>query len=46
MSNDIPPGKNNGHADYERRDIGAGGVLYFMAGLAVAAAIIHFSAHW
>ena len=42
MSNDIPPGKDNGHADYERRDIGAGGVLYFMAGLAVAAAIIHF----
>jgi hypothetical protein len=42
MSNDIHPGKSNGHTDFERRDIGAGGVLYFMAGLAVAAIIIHF----
>ena len=42
MSNDIHPGKSNGHTDFERRDIGADGVLYFMAGLAVAAVIIHF----
>ena len=42
MSNDIHPGKSNGHTDFERRDIGAGGVLYFMAGLAVSAVIIHF----
>ena len=42
MSNDIHPGKSNGHTDFERRDIGAGGGLYFMAGLAVAAIIIHF----
>jgi hypothetical protein len=42
MSHDIHPGKSNGHTDFERRDIGAGGVLYFMAGLAVAAVIIHF----
>ena len=42
MSNDIHPGKSNGHTDFERRDIGASGVLYFMAGLAVAAVIIHF----
>jgi hypothetical protein len=42
MSNDIHPVKPNGHGDYERRDIGIGGVLYFMAGLAVAAVIVHF----
>jgi hypothetical protein len=42
MTNDVHPVKTNGHADYERRDIGVGGVLYFMAGLAVAAIIIHF----
>ena len=42
MSNDIHPGKTNGNTDFERRDIGVGGVLYFMAGLAVAAVIIHF----
>ena len=42
MTNDVHPVKTNGHSDYERRDIGVGGVLYFMAGLAVAAIIIHF----
>ena len=42
MTNDVHPPKTNGHADYERRDIGVGGVLYFMAGLAIAAIIIHF----
>jgi len=42
MSNDIHPGKGNGHTDFERRDVGVRGVLYFMAGLAVAAVIIHF----
>jgi hypothetical protein len=42
MSNDIHPPKNNGQSDFERRDIGVEGVLYFMAGLAVAAVIIHF----
>jgi hypothetical protein len=42
MSNNIHPVKNDGHIDYERRDIGVGGVLYFMAGLAVAAILIHF----
>jgi len=42
MTNDVHPVKSNGHPDYERRDIGIGGVLYFMAGLAVAAIIIHF----
>jgi len=42
MSHDIHPVKTNGHGDYERRDIGVGGVLYFLAGLAVAGVIIHF----
>ena len=42
MSNDIHPVKTNGHTDFERRDIGVAGVLYFIAGLAVAAVIIHF----
>src|ERR1700757_3101462 len=42
MSNDVHPVNTNGHGDYERRDIGIGGVLYFMAGLAVAAIIVHF----
>lgn len=42
MTNDVHPGKTNGHGDYERRDIGISGVIYFMAGLAVAAVIIHF----
>jgi hypothetical protein len=42
MSNDIHPVKTNGHTDFERRDIGVGGVLYFLAGLAVAGIVIHF----
>ena len=42
MTNDVHPVKTNGHGDYERRDIGTSGVLYFMAGLAVAAVMIHF----
>jgi hypothetical protein len=42
MSNDVHPVKTNGHGDYERRDIGIGGVLYFMVGLAVTAIVIHF----
>jgi hypothetical protein len=42
MNHDIHPVKTNGHGDYERRDIGIGGVLYFLAGLAVAGIVIHF----
>lgn len=42
MTNDIHPAKSNGHTDYERRDIGVRGVLYFMAGLAIAAVLVHF----
>ena len=42
MSNEIHPVNSNGHGDYERRDIGISGVVYFMVGLAVAAVIVHF----
>jgi len=42
MTNDAHPVKSNGQPDYERRDIGIAGVLYFMAGLVVAAIVIHF----
>jgi hypothetical protein len=31
-----------GHGDYERRDIGIAGVLYFIAGLIVAGLLVHF----
>ncbi len=34
MSNPIHPGNSNGHADYERKDIGVGGVFAFLIGLA------------
>ena len=30
------------HGDYERRDIGVKGVLYFLAGLAVAVVLVYF----
>jgi hypothetical protein len=30
-----------GHGDFERRDIGARGIFYFLAGLAAAAVLIH-----
>lgn len=31
-----------GHGDFERRDIGAAGIIYFFVGLAAATLIIHF----
>ena len=31
-----------GHGDYERRDIGIGGVLYFIVGLVFAGILVHF----
>lgn len=31
-----------GHGDYERRDIGPAGVLYFLAGLAIAGVLVYF----
>jgi hypothetical protein len=33
-----------GHGDYERRDIGVGGVLYFIVGLVFAGVVVHFVA--
>ncbi len=34
--------QTNGHGDYERRDIGIAGVLYFLVGLAAACALVYF----
>jgi hypothetical protein len=45
MSNDIHPANSNGHGDYERRDIGVSGVLYFLVGLAVAGLAVYFIAN-
>jgi hypothetical protein len=42
MSDEIKHGNSNGHGDYERRDIGVAGVLYFLAGLVVAGLCVHF----
>jgi hypothetical protein len=42
MTDETHPANPTGHGDYERRDIGAAGVLYFLAGLAIFAVIIHF----
>jgi len=42
MSNEIKHENTTGHGDYERRDIGVGGVLYFLAGLVAAGLIVHF----
>ena len=36
MSNEINPANSTGNGGYERSDIGAKGVLYFLLGLAVA----------
>jgi len=41
----IETGKNksgHGHGDFERRDIGVAGIIYFFAGLAAATLVIHF----
>ena len=42
MSNETHPANSTGNGAYERRDIGAGGVLYFLLGLAVAGLIVYF----
>jgi len=42
MSNDIHPANSNGNGGYERSDIGAAGVLYFLLGLLVAGLFIFF----
>lgn len=42
MTDDIQHANNHGHGDYERRDIGVSGVLYFLAGLAFSGLIVFF----
>jgi hypothetical protein len=37
-----PANANHGHGDYERRDIGVAGVVYFLLGLGVFCLICHF----
>jgi len=43
MSDDIHPVKTNGHAGYERQDIGVRAVYYFLGGLAVALVLAYFA---
>jgi len=42
MTNETQPANSGNHGDFERRDISAASVLYFLAGLAVAALIVIF----
>src|SRR5436309_13636210 len=42
MNHDLKHEKVPGHGDYERRDIGVAGILYFLLGLLVAGGIAHF----
>lgn len=42
MSNDIHQKNVPGHGDYEHRDIGVSGVLYFLLALVVAGVMVHF----
>jgi len=42
MSTETKPANSTGHGGFERRDIGVGGVLYFLLGLAVFGLITHF----
>jgi hypothetical protein len=42
MSNEAYPVKHNGHADYERKDIGVRGVIVFLIGLGVVLVICFF----
>jgi hypothetical protein len=44
MSQETKPANATGHGDYERRDIGVAGVLYFLLGLTVAGLFVHFVA--
>ena len=44
MTNDIHPEKTNGHADYERRDIGVRAVYYFLGGLVLALVVTYLVA--
>ena len=42
MSNPTHPANSSGNGGYERQDIGTAGVLYFLAGLAVAGLLVYF----
>jgi hypothetical protein len=42
MTDELHPVNPAQHGDYERRDIGVKGVLYFLAGLAVAVVLVYF----
>jgi len=42
MSNELHPANSPGNGGYERSDIGVAGVLYFLAGLAVAGLLAYF----
>lgn len=42
MSNEPNHANNSGHGDYERRDIGSAGVLYFLGGLLLAGVAVYF----
>src|SRR5579863_9922088 len=42
MSNEIHPANSAGNDGYERSDIGARGVLYFLLGIAVAGVLVYF----
>ena len=44
MAEDFKPANTSAHGDYERRDIGVAGVLYFLLGLVVAGIFVHFVA--
>lgn len=43
MNHEIHPVKTNGHADYERRDIGVRAVYYFLISLAAALLVASFA---
>ncbi len=45
MSNDVHKAKTHGQGDYERRDIGVAGVLYFILALLIAGGVVHFIVH-
>jgi hypothetical protein len=42
MSDEIKHANATGHGDYERRDISAAAVLYFLGGLAAAMLVVYF----
>jgi len=42
MSSETKPANSANHGGFERRDIGVGGVLYFLLGLTVFGVISHF----